>query len=224
MSHKKHSQQISKNCQKKKSGSSSKKNSQKSKSVNKSNNSVALKKITDEREDFVYERHAKGWSCQKIADDFEHEYQESVTQSGVNRFLHRNEEKYQSWIRDSDCKKIRLANRIARILELQQMAEKLGKAILEIIEEVPKGQWDDIHVSGLVKQYRELLAQIQDESGDKVHKVKAEGITGDFIFGDKTINVFADKTVEARTKETVDSGNRFKKAGLSDFGNSLSGN
>lgn len=224
----------SKNSKKKRSGNSSKKNNRGKSNCRKATSSNKTKKIKQEyvlgdaHEDFIFERRAKSVSYRKVADQLvkAEEFPEikSVDHTTVFDFFKKREERYQGWIRDDDCKKIRLANRIARILELQQMVEKLGESILDIIATVAKSQWDAIHLSALIKQYRELLAQIQDESGDKVHKVKAEGITGDLVFGDKVINAFADKTVQARVKETTDPGNRFKALRLPDTGSSLSDN
>lgn len=229
MSQKRGSSLNSKSSKKKKSRSSLRKNSiRKSKSLppklsRKPHKPGYEKKITDERKPFVFQRRATGDSCQKIADAFGEEY-EKIDQSSINHFLRDHPEEYQSWLQSNIKEDIRLANAKARILSCQKIADKLSESILDIIEDVPKGQWDEINLPALIKQYRELLVQIQDESGDKVHKFKAEGITGDLVFGDKVINAFADKTVQARVKETTDPGNRFKKAGFSDFGNSLSDN
>lgn len=219
-----------KNSKKKKSGNSLKKNS-----IRKSNCPTPKlsrkphkpgyeKKITDERKPFVFQQRAVGESCQKIADAFGEEY-EKIDQSSINHFLRDHPEEYQSWLQVNLKEDVRLANAKARILGCQKIADKLSESILDIIESIPKSQWDTIHLAGLVKEYRELLAQIQDESGDKVHKFKGEGLAGsNIVFGDQIVNAYADQVIEERTKESADPGNRFKAIRFSDSGNSLSDN
>lgn len=219
----------SKNSKKKKSKNSLKKNSirksncQKPKVSQNRRKGNYHKKIADERKPFIFERVMAGVPGTVIAEEFGEVY-EPIDQSSLNQFLRERPEEYKAW-RDLNFKDdVRLADRKARILALQRKVDLLGRKIDEILKEISTRQFGEASLALLLREYREYVAQIQDESGDKVHKIKADGITGDLVFGDKVVNAFADKTVEARVKETTDPRNRFKKAGLSDFGNSISGN
>ena len=216
-----------KNLEKRKSENSLKENSQKSSCQKstpsyKSRHPRKIRKITEEHEPFIFEQRAKGFSYRGLADALKEEYNVLVDHTSIFYYFRSHIEGYRAYL--SDLKEVRLANAKARIFGLQQMAEKLSESIFNIIQTVPKKQWDAIHLAGLIREYRELLAQIQDEVGDKIHKVKAEGITGDLIFGDKVINAFADKAIKARIETTADPGNRVKAFRFSDSRNSLSGN
>jgi len=106
---------------------------------------------------------------------------------------------------------------------LQQKIYKLSKKIDWIFDSVVAGQWGDAGLSSLLKELREYVAQIQDESGDKVHKFKGEGFANQqhFYLGDSVVNKIADEAVKEAGQTVRVSGDRFKKNRLSDSEDSL---
>ena len=181
----------------------------------------STKKILPEHQLFVWLWLAEGRTYQKTADLLKEKFNIQITFNGVYDYQKRHDEEWKEYL--TKIKEVRLANAKARILDRQAIANKLKDKIFEILDMSPIF-WKDLNVAALIKEHNALLTQIQDESGDKVHKIKADGFNGDFIFGDKTINVFADETIQARAKTGADSGNRLKASRLSDSGNSLSDN
>lgn len=209
-----------------KSGNSLKKtNCQAKNRLKNSNNKGTTKKIFPEHQPFVWLWLAEGQTYQQTADLLKEKFNIQITLNGVYDYQQRHREDWEDYL--TKIKEVRLANAKARILERQRIANKLRDKIIEILD-MPPVFWKDLNVASLIKEHNALLTQIQDESGDKVHKFKGENMGGDFhqhnYFGDETINKFADKTIQARTKEVSDSGNRTKADRFSDSGGSLSDN
>lgn len=179
------------------------------------------KKILPDHQPFVFLWLAAGKTYQAIAELFKQEFKITITFNGVYDYHQRHKAEYELFLKD--IKEVRLANAKARIIELQTMTEKLRDRIFDILDMSPK-YWKDLKVSSLIARFNDLIAQMHEQSGDKVEKFKGE-LTGDpALFGDKVINVFADKTLAARAEEVTDPGNRLKKIRLSDTGSLISGN
>jgi hypothetical protein len=141
------------------------------------NNRAFQKKITDERKPFIFERVAAGVPGTVIAEEFGQEY-ELIDQSSVNEFLRLHPEEYKEW-RDRNFKDdVRLAARKARLVALQRKVNLLGRKIDEILKTMPKRQYGECGLTFLLKEYREYIEQIRDESGDKPRTGKDEGDRG----------------------------------------------
>ncbi len=182
-------------------------------------------KILPEYEPLIFEGFVKGWTLEEIAKQLKDEFNIEISRVGIWHWKNRNKEEYETFRKEwlADIKAIPLANQKLRIIELERSYKKLSKAIGEVIKEVPKVQWDRINLAGLIRESNKILEQLQDESGDKVHKIQGSG-NGSFIFGDQTINVFADKVLDERQKETADLRNRLKADRFSDSGSIISPN
>jgi hypothetical protein len=178
-SQKKGSQGTSKKYQKRKSVNSSKKKShkesscqsgncgcQKSNRVNKINR---RDKITLEREPFVFDLRVKGESYPNIATAFEKEYNVPIDPSGIFRHLKDNP-RFEAFAKEfyGNIKAIPIANASCRIEKLRNMADRLEDKIMEITDLPPK-QWEGFNLSGLLREWRGMIEQIQEEAGDK-HK------------------------------------------------------
>lgn len=165
---------------------------------NHKNNNKKTKRviITVERQPFVFQERARGKSYQGIANSIEEEFGDKITLFGVRDFLDRHKTEYDEYLQE--IRDVRLANCKARILELQTKAEKLGLKIDDILETIPYSKWDRINISGLIKEFRGLLDQLSQESGDKVQKFQGLGDHKHFYFGDDAINKFADLTLKER--------------------------
>lgn len=187
MSVKKTSGRNSKGRKKKKSGNCSGKNGPKSscgtkgllnrnpKSSNSKAKSGQFRKITDERKPFIFERVMAGVACTVIAEEFGEEYEFSIDQSSINHFLRDHPEEYKAW-RDRNFKEdVRLADRKARLVALQRKTDLLGRKIDEILKQVTKRQYRECGLTLLLREYREYIIQIRDESGDKPANGKEQG-------------------------------------------------
>ena len=184
------------------------------------------KKITVEREPFLFQLYAEGRAYRFMVTAFTEEYRETIGLSTIHNFIQKNLEKANQY-RDAfyeNKKAIPLANSSVRLHRMHEKAEKLGAKIDEILLMNPR-QWQELNIALLMREWRELIAQLQDEAGDKITKFKGEGLPPiSNYFGDVIVNTYADKAIEARRKEGASSGNRLKTAGFSDFGNPLSSN
>jgi len=188
-----------------------------------SNNKGTTKKIFPEHQPFVWLWLAEGQTYQKTADLLKEKFNIQITFNGVYDYQQRHWEDWEEYL--AKIKEVRLANAKARILERQRIANKLRDKIIEILD-MPPIFWKDLNVASLIKEHNALLTQIQDESGDKIHKFKGEGMGGDqhFYLGDKLVNEIADKVLNTRAKEVQRPRDRFKADRLSDSGSSLSDN
>lgn len=188
-----------------------------------SNNNGNTKKIFPEHQPFVWLWLAEGRTYQKTADLLKEKFKIQITFNGVYDYQKRHNEEWKEYL--AKIKEVRLANAKPRILERQRIANKLRDKILEILDMAPIF-WKDLNVASLIKEFNNLLEQIQDESGDKVHKFKGEGMGGDRhfhqYFGDDAIDKFAEQTLKARAKEGTDSRDRIKANRFSDPGSSVS--
>lgn len=186
-----------------------------------SNNKGNTKKILPEHQPFVWLWLGEGRTYQKTADLLKERFNIQITFNGVYDYQKRHDEEWKEYL--AKIKEVRLANAKCRILERQRIANKLRDKIIEILD-MPPIFWKDLSVASLIREFNGLLEQIQDESGDKVHKFKGEGMGGDqhFYFGDDVIDKFADEALKARAKEGADSGDRFKEDRFSDSRNSVS--
>lgn len=185
-------------------------------------------KMIFERHPFVYKLWARGKSYRSIAKAFTKEYEE-IDHSTIFVFIKEHFEEAQAFKEEFyvNIKAIPIANSVCRIEELEDTRTELKDAIHSIMDYEPR-LWEELNLASLIRELRGLTEQIQDEAGDKVTKLKGEGMGGDFhqhnYFGDETINEFADKAIQARAKKGTDSRDRFKASRLSDSGNSLSDN
>ena len=166
-----------------------------------------------------------GESYKSIAEAFTKEY-ESIDPSAIFKYAIHYPEEVQSFKDEfyANVKAIPIANAKVRIEKLRQVADRLQERLLEIIGYEARS-WAELNLAPLVRAWKELHEQIQDEAGDKVQKFNGEGLPPiSNYFGDVIVNTYADKAIEARRKEGASPGNRLKASGFSDFGNPISGN
>ena len=192
---------------------------------NNGNGNGKLKKILPERKPLILHMLAMGESYKSIAEAFTKEF-ESIDPSAIFKYATHYPEEVQSFKDEfyANVKAIPIANAKVRIEKLRAVADRLENRLMEFLDYTPMF-WKDVNLASLIKAWKELHEQIQDEAGDKVQKFRGEGLPPiSNYFGDVIVNTYADQVVEARSKETVASGNRLKTAGFSDFGNPLSGN
>lgn len=192
--------------------------------TNESNRSRTPSKMILEREPFVYKLWARGKSYRSIAKAFSEEYEE-IDHSTIFVFIKEHSEEAKAFKEEFyvNIKAIPIANSVCRIEELEDTRAELKDAIHSIMNYEPR-LWEELNLASLIRELRGLTEQIQDEAGDKVTKLKGEGMGGDqhFYFGDDVIDKFADQALKARAKEGADSGDRFKEDRFSDSRNPLS--
>lgn len=163
-----------------------------------------------EHEPFVWQCLGEGRTYEKTAELLKEKFSVIISMNGVYDYQHRHWSDWEDYL--AKIKEVRLANAKPRILERQRIANKLRDKIIEILD-MPPIFWKDLNVAALIREFNSLLEQIQDESGDKVHKFKGEGFANHqhYYLGDTVVNQIADETVGEARSPTGDSRSSFKK-------------
>jgi len=165
-------------------------------------------KITVDRQPFVYEAWVRGKSYRDIAEMFSKEY-EPIDHSTIFVFIKEYFEEAKKFREEfyANIKAIPIANAPVRIKELEDTRTKLKGAIDKIMVYEPR-QWDTLNLASLVRELRGLTEQIQDEAGDKIQKVKGEGMASPIQIFNYMPGVLADVNGSERVSVKA-SGDRF---------------
>lgn len=169
----------SKNSTKMKSGNSLKKSGRKS-NCRKATPSNKTKKpkqenvLGDVHESFIFECRSRNVSYRKIADQLvqSEEFKiKSVDHTTIFDFFKNRPENYKKYL--ADLKQVRSANAKCRLLELEEIKDKLKEKIIEILGYVPR-QWEELNLSSLLSQFVNLMDQIRIDCGDKAKDKNGE--------------------------------------------------
>ena len=176
--------------------------------------------ITPERETWVFERRLEGMHFETMAEEFEKVFDVSISFHRLSQLITDNPERWKDYL--SKLQDLRLANRKARISDLQKIADKLKEKIEDALDSMPPRQFKEMGLAELIREHSNLLARIQDECGEKIHKFAGEG-NNSIIFGDVIVNQIAEQTLSARKVELAE-GNGSQKNRFFDPRSSLSNN
>ena len=167
------------------------------------------RKITEEHELFIFDLKAKGGSLRAIAEALESsDFHLKVHHSSIDHYLKNRIEAYQNYL--SDLKEVRLANAKCRLLDEQQIADKLKEKMIEIMGHAPI-LWQDLNLAALISQYVNLMDQIRADCGDKVKDKNGEQREQTVIQIINTIpGMFADGDSRSTNKEDTTTRSRFR--------------
>lgn len=128
-------------------------------------------KILPEHQPFVFECFAKGMSGQKIADEVKENYKIDISKQGLHDYRLRHRGDYEEFL--TRIKEVRSANAKCRLLELEEIKDKLKEKIIEILGYVPR-QWEELNLSSLLSQFVNIMDQIRIDCGDKAKDKNGE--------------------------------------------------
>jgi len=121
--------------------------------------------ITPQVEVFIFQQRASGKTLKQTVGGIKDNFKKNISISSVHEYLGRYPERYKEFL--ADVKAIRLANATARILELQEIANKLKELIMDGAKKFTPRQWAQGDINGMVRELKGLYEQIARDAGDR---------------------------------------------------------